>query len=556
MAAKARPKGKAKAKSKAGAPRGTGHQGAQPPTWRQGARLKKDDPLPCSIHEFSAASRGSALSETQNLIVKVTEVQEATPEDGCLGRGILLAGKEDDTDAMAGKKVSFHLCPRTVVSGSDACEIDAGWHVVKHRAITQDQILHTSHWARLLDTRLNPDRLKDLRKERRERKRLDQEEEASDFGVKGVWAPSMTDSEYAASHAVRDPTAAPVPVIDLTPKDPAGEDSWTHMNHNRPAPAVVLNQEMDEIMKSQDDFFVLHTARLWSIQDWMMVPDAVARRILSIENIPAALRELAQGRLGQKGGQVGAQAAIDPDAAVRAASLARGPDAEPTMKDVLMTLAESIRGAVKGKRSASKGPEEDSDYSEDERPSQGVREKLLRKHNRHPGLLTKEAVREIVQRMGTAWTLTQDQGLLADVKDKDITQMPPIFTGYASRSDAPYVKNIRSRREALTISFALDMFLKSKPEGACDILVQRLKALEMSSAEEGNWERANHLELIPMEAVGIASRTEVLGAAREQRADQRATRTPRAPSTLLAAAPKAKGFGKGKDSAPREPVKE
>ena len=221
-----------------------------------------------------------------------------------------------------------------------------------------------------------------------------------------------------------------------------------------------------------------------------------------------------------------------------------------------MSLAESIRGAVKGKRSASKGPEEDSDYSEDERPSQGVREKLLRKHNRHPGLLTKEAVREIVQRTGTAWTLTQGQGLLADVKDKDITQMPPIFTGYASRSDAPYVKNIRSRREALTISFALDMFLKSKPEGACDILVQRLKALEMSAAEDGNWERANHLELIPMESMGIASRTEVLGAAREQRADQRATRTPRAPPTQLAAAPKAKGFGKGKDSAPREPVKE
>ena len=76
----------------------------------------------------------------------------------------------------------------------------------------------------------------------------------------------------------------------------------------------------------------------------------------------------------------------------------------------------------------------------------------------------------------------------------------------------------------------------------------------MSSAEEGNWERANHLELIPMEAVGIASRTEVLGAAREQRADQRAT--PRAPPMRQAAAPKAKGFGKGKDSAPREPVKE
>ena len=224
------------------------------------------------------------------------------------------------------------------------------------------------------------------------------------------------------------------------------------------------------------------------------------------------------------------------------------------MKDVLMTLAERIRGAVKGKRSSSKGPEEDSDYSDDERPSQGVREKLLRKHTRHPGLLAKEAVREIIQRTGTAWTLTQGQGLLADVKDKDITQMPPIFTGYASRSDAPYVKNIRSRREALTICFALDMFLKGKPEGACDILVQRLKALEMSSAEEGNWERANHLELIPMEAVGIASRTEVLGAAREQRADQRAT--PRAPPMRLAAAPKAKGFGKGKDSAPREPVKE
>ena len=67
----------------------------------------------------------------------------------------------------------------------------------------------------------------------------------------------------------------------------------------------------------------------------------------------------------------------------------------------------------------------------------------------------------------------------------------------------------------------------------------------MSAAEEGSWERANHLELIPMESAGIASRQEQLGAAREQRADQRAVR-PRALSAQPA--PKAKGFGKGKDS--------
>ena len=54
-------------------------------------------------------------------------------------------------------------------TGSYACETDAGWNVVKHRAFAQVQLIGSSHWAQLLDTPFIPDRLKEIRKHWRAR---------------------------------------------------------------------------------------------------------------------------------------------------------------------------------------------------------------------------------------------------------------------------------------------------------------------------------------------------------------------------------------------------
>eukprot|EP00971_Amphidinium_carterae_P041167 808394-Amphidinium_carterae.1 len=53
--------------------------------------------------------------------------------------------------------------------------------------------------------------------------------------------------------------------------------------------------------------------------------------------------------------------------------------------------------------------------------------------------------------------------------------------------------NIRLRRELITLGEALDLLMSGSLDKVGDLLMQRIKALELS-VREGTWERAGHLE--------------------------------------------------------------
>lgn len=78
----------------------------------------------------------------------------------------------------------------------------------------------------------------------------------------------------------------------------------------------------------------------------------------------------------------------------------------------------------------------------------------------------------------------------------------------------------RSLRECRTLCLVLDLLAKHKVEEATDLVSQRLKAVELSMADQG-WDRAVHLELVPAEAAGLIDKSEAWAASRERELDQR-----------------------------------
>ena len=109
-------------------------------------------------------------------------------------------------------------------------------------------------------------------------------------------------------------------------------------------------------------------------------------------------------------------------------------------------------------------------------------------------------------------------------------------------------------REALTLSYIADLLLRGQPASASDVIVQRLKALDLQSSQIP-WSVAQRVELAPKEGVALAGRVETTEAARQSRAEYLAYhprpsgdlpgRTPRFDQNTRPAA-NLKGKGKGK----------
>ena len=67
--------------------------------------------------------------------------------------------------------------------------------------------------------------------------------------------------------------------------------------------------------------------------------------------------------------------------------------------------------------------------------------------------------------------------------------------------------NLRTQRELRTLMVVLDHLARKAPARAADIICQRIKALERAT-NEGNWNTAQYLELIPAETATLLERDE------------------------------------------------
>ena len=75
-------------------------------------------------------------------------------------------------------------------------------------------------------------------------------------------------------------------------------------------------------------------------------------------------------------------------------------------------------------------------------------------------------------------------------------------------------------REALTLSWCLDLLMQARIAEAADGLMQRLKAIEMCS-QGASWSVSQKIELVPLEKPIISSRTEAREAIKESKEENR-----------------------------------
>ena len=131
-------------------------------------------------------------------------------------------------------------------------------------------------------------------------------------------------------------------------------------------------------------------------------------------------------------------------------------------------------------------------------------------YNRYPGALTytalMEAREQLLTQSGTSWALDKEQ-------------ITPLFVHYTRQGMVGQMAP-PMMQEAVTISSVLDSLLLGRVAAACDILSQRLKALEVLS-RGSHWTVARQLEIIRTDHFQLSQDTETLEAARRAREEEK-----------------------------------
>ena len=118
-----------------------------------------------------------------------------------------------------------------------------------------------------------------------------------------------------------------------------------------------------------------------------------------------------------------------------------------------------------------------------------------------PGRLTEAALKEMSRYLagqnelgaqGDGW---QGQKVLAYLNQIVFSCNPPSKIG------------VRAHRELITLGTCIDHLLESQTLQCLDVLMQRLKAVELS-IQDGNWNLARHFELIPPSAAQLSQEEE------------------------------------------------
>ena len=134
---------------------------------------------------------------------------------------------------------------------------------------------------------------------------------------------------------------------------------------------------------------------------------------------------------------------------------------------------------------------------------------LWRLSKENPGKLLKSGMKELSRYLADR---TGDDGgedlwtqhrVMAYINQIVLTQHPPQKIG------------VRNQRELVTLGTSLDLLMQGRLACLGDLLMQRLKALEMSLSEQ-SWQSARHQELIPPQAASLTPVSEREKAARAE----------------------------------------
>jgi hypothetical protein len=137
--------------------------------------------------------------------------------------------------------------------------------------------------------------------------------------------------------------------------------------------------------------------------------------------------------------------------------------------------------------------------------------RVQRMAEKNPGQLTILAMKEILKSLSHVSGEVVAPGL------------NPVFTKFYHLVLHQRLANQGAQREAQTLCRALDLLLTGGLANLSDLLVQRLKALEVSQLQ-GTWKAAKFLELLPSERPSTTSQTEQLLAARQAVEEQKILR--------------------------------
>ena len=188
-----------------------------------------------------------------------------------------------------------------------------------------------------------------------------------------------------------------------------------------------------------------------------------------------------------------------------------GMDPDPKVRKKV--AARAARRLKKKKKSSSASSSSGSSSEESDEESDELFEETqkVRKVGRvAPGALTaagcKEMATNLLSSTGGIWDQTEGP-------------LQPICCQYFRQVLSSRVSGGQAR-EALTLSWCLDLLIQARAAEAADGLMQRLKSLEMAS-QGAAWSVAQRVELIPAEKPIISSRAEAREAIKENKEESR-----------------------------------
>ena len=148
-------------------------------------------------------------------------------------------------------------------------------------------------------------------------------------------------------------------------------------------------------------------------------------------------------------------------------------------------------------------------------------ERLREIHQKKPGSLASLTLRRCEE------LLSRSQG---GGTAQGSTLLPPVMRAYLHQiymQSHPQVElGLRTSKEMKTLATAVDYICQNDTLRALDLLVQRIKALELAHSQ-GSWTQASQIELIQLDDQTAISRQEIKAAQQEVKADYDLQRGPR-----------------------------